>query len=418
VDPRVPQTAPSEQDRELAAALSGLAAYRGQVDALRASQAADVAAVLVADLVTCLANHPDMIVADALCQRLGRALDEEREELPGGRVDPQDLAQALITAAVAAVESTVGQEDAWRAPWRVLTAVADVLPYPDGETAAEAIARLRDTVAGRVLPAMPPGPAVTGPLLWTRDRYGSRFAVTAPITTADAGERWYLWDIDACGHQACTVHSGFYTSPEAALAEWQAGVGPIAAAGTELAVVDDSSLVAELLPIEEGLMRTGGENMEQLAEYHRGKRLAQAAKQAMAQQRRQPDGGLKATAAAAEFTEWLRAGNSDRPELPDDLDELADELADSWNLNNIDAVFATCSPHRVALCVPHLRNYYLDDFADQLVALLPDWIRWLAARNATPPELAERCLPYVHGEPHPQIAADDSGSNYYARVLE
>jgi hypothetical protein len=40
-----------------------------------------------------------------------------------------------------------------------------------------------------------------------------------------------------------------------------------------------------------------------------------------------------------------------------------------------------------------MRNCYQDDFAAQLIALLPDWTCWLAARNGTPPHLAERCQP-------------------------
>jgi hypothetical protein len=66
----------------------------------------------------------------------------------------------------------------------------------------------------------------------------------------------------------------------------------------------------------------------------------------------------------------------------------------------------------------HLRGYYLDDFADQLVALLLEWTRWLAARNATPPELADRCVPYVQGQPHSQVGVDDIGPDYLARVIE
>jgi len=62
---------------------------------------------------------------------------------------------------------------------------------------------------------------VTGPVLWTRDRYGSRFAVTAPSTTTGQPMRWYLWDIDACGHETFTVHSGFYPTSDAALHDWQ-----------------------------------------------------------------------------------------------------------------------------------------------------------------------------------------------------
>jgi hypothetical protein len=65
-----------------------------------------------------------------------------------------------------------------------------------------------------------------------------------------------------------------------------------------------------------------------------------------------------------------------------------------------------------------MRNYYLDDFADQLVALLPDWTRWLAARDATAPELAGRCLAYAQGMPHPRLGEEDTKVDYLARVAE
>lgn len=404
--------------RELADAWRGLTAYRDEVNARRASRAAAAATDLVTDLVAILANQPDMIVEDELCLRLGMLLGEAQRAPVDDRLCPPHLAQALVVAAVAAVEATTGKADAWCAPQRVLTAVAGILPYPDSEAAVDAIARLRDAVGGRALQAAPPGPVVTGPVLWTRDRYGSRFAVTAPITTEDQPERWYLWDIDACGHQAFTVHSGFYPTPEAALAAWQAGVGQIAAAGTVPASVDDPWLLAQLLPVEEGMLRSGGENVEQFAEYYRSKRLAEAVKQAIRQRETRRGGGLDAATAAVEFTAWLRARHADQQELPEDVDELATELADSWFINGIDAVFTTCSPHRVALSVLHVRGYYLDDFADQLVALLPDWTRWLAARNDTPPDLADRCVPYAEGQPHPQVGVDDIGPDYLARVIE
>jgi hypothetical protein len=399
----------AEQDRrELADAWRGLTAHRDQTDARRKSLAAAAATDLVADLTAAVANQPDMIVADELCLRLGTLLSGADQAPMVDRVGPRDLADVLVPAAVA--EVAAGQADAWR----VLTAVADILPHPYSETAVNAIARLRDTAGGQALPA---GPVVTGPVQWTRDRYGSRFAVTAPITTVDAPIRWYLWDIDACGHQAFTVHSGFYATSEAALTAWQAGVGQIAAADTALTAVDDPRLLAELLPVEDGLLRSGGENVEQFAEYYRSKRLGEAVKQTMPRQGTRPGGRLDMASAAAEFTAWLRARDA---ELPKDIDELATELADSWNINNIDAVFATCSPHRVALCVLHLRNFYLDEFADQLVALLPDWTRWLAARNATPPELADRCLPYAQGQPHPEIKMNgiEPDPNYLARIIE
>lgn len=419
VDQRASSADFGGRDRhELADAWRGLAAYRDQVSARRGSLAAAAAEDLVADLVRLVADQPDMIVEDALCVRLGTLLGEAAQAPVDDRPGPHHMAEAMVAAAGAAVEAATGDADAWRAPWRVLTAVAGILPYPGSEVAIDAIARLRDTVGRRVLPATPPGPAVTGPVLWTRDRYGSRVAVTAPITTADEPARWYLWDIDACGHEVFTVHSGFYPTQEAALTAWRVGVGQIAAAGTVFAPVDDPWLLAELMPAEQGFFRSGGESVEQFAEYHRSKRLGEAVKRAIHQRGTGPGSGLDAATAAAEFAAWLRGRDTDRQELPDDMDELATELADSWCINGIDAVFATCSPHRVALCVLHVRGFYIDEFADQLVALLPEWTRWLAARNATPPELADRCMPYAQGQPHPQIKMGDREPDYLARVIE
>jgi hypothetical protein len=415
--------APARDDRELARAFQGLAAYRDRIDTQRNSRAATMATDLVADLARAVADRPDIVMTDALCERLGALLTDDQRSLPDDRVGPHQLAEATLAAAeasvVAALRATSERADAWRGPWRVLSAVAAVLPDPYADGVDEAVARLQALPAGRMLPALPPGPEVTGQVLWTSDRYGSRFAVTAPITTAEGPVRWYLWDVDACGHEAFTVHSGFYPSSAAAMTNWQTAVGRTAAAGTVLAPVDDPRLLATLLPIETGFRRPGGENGEQIAEYHRSKRLAEAVKRALPRSKAPSDvGGLTAATAAVEFAAWLRDRASSRSEPPEILDELVEELADSWNLNHIDAVYATCSPHRVALCVLHMRNYYIDDYADQLVALLPDWTRWLTTRNATAPELADRCLPYAHGRPHPQLGDDDTEVDYLARVVE
>jgi hypothetical protein len=394
---------PASDLQEQVAAFQNFAAFRGQIDAQKAANAALMATDLVADLVKVMADQPDAVVEDALCERLGSLMAEARQAPVDERVSPLHLAEALVTAAEDAAATNTGQPEAWR----VLTALVCVLPHPYGEAANDAVARLRDKAAGRV---PPPGPEVAGQVLWTRDRYGSRFAVVAPITAEGRPARWYLWDVDTCGHQAFTVHSGFHPTPEAALADWQAGVGPIAAEGTDLAPVEDASLLFALMPLEEGVMRAGGESAEQFAEYYRSKRLGEFVRQALPW--REVSQGLNAAAAAVEFAEWLRASGQEVS------DELAEELADSWCINDIDAVYATCSPHRVALCVLQMRGFYEDEFVGQLVVLLPDWIRWLAERNATPPELADRCLAYAHGETHPQIDREGSDPHYLARVIE
>jgi hypothetical protein len=413
---------PDDRSRhELAKALTGLAAYRRQVDARRALLAAAAAEALVAEVIDVAPARPDSDLEDELCAQLGMRLLEFADGPIDDHVGPGPLAEATITAAAAAVRAALDEmttvPDGWRAPWRVLTAMARIVPFPLSDAASDAIEQLHDLRGGHVLPQMADGPKAIGQVLWTRDAYGSRFGVTTAFPTPNGPIRWYLWDIDACGHQAFTVYSAYYPTPEQALAAWQVGVGLPAADETEFAPVDDRALLAELMPAEEGFLRAGGENADQLAEYHRSKRLAEAAMSAVAPSHGAQRADLDAATAAAQFTAWLREHRAGQPQ-PADLDELVKELADSWCLDSPDAVYGTCSPHRAALTVLHLRNYYQDDFAAQLIALLPDWVSWLAARNGIAPHLAERCRPYALGEPHTDVGSDDSRPNYLARVAE
>jgi hypothetical protein len=214
-----------------------------------------------------------------------------------------------------------------------------------------------------------------------------------------------------------TVHGAYYPTPEQALAAWQAGIGDLAAAQTAFTPVDDPALLADLLSAEEeGFLRPGGENADQLVEYYRGKRLAEAVISAVRLSRPPRRADFDAAATAQQFTAWLQAQRSDLEEV--DLEELVTELADSWCVDGPAALYSTCSPHRIALTALHLRNYYQDDFATRLVALLPDWAGWLAERNGTSAELAERCRPYALGKTHADVGSDRSRPNYRARVLE
>src|SRR4051812_6995652 len=185
-------------DRELMRAFRGLAAYRDQADTQRATRAAAMATDLVADLAQAVVDQPDVVVTDALCERLGALLADDERSPVDIRVEPHRMAEATLAAAEASVgaalTATGEQADAWCAPWRVLTGVTAILPRAFHDAVDEAIGRLRALPNGRMLPAGPRGPEVTGQVLWTSDRYGSRFAVTAPIATAEEARRWYLWD--------------------------------------------------------------------------------------------------------------------------------------------------------------------------------------------------------------------------------
>jgi hypothetical protein len=415
---------PGPDDRGRRGVTDAFAEYRRGLDVHRASIAAAAATALVAELVESAPTWADSELEDELCARLGTRMWQFDNGSLDDHVGPNALAEAVITAAATTVgaalgqpEQPAGQPDAWLAPWRVLTAVADIVQSPLRELATAAIEELRSAPSGHHLPKPPDGPTVTGPVLWIRDAYGSRFAVVAAFAAPDGPDRWYLWDIDACGHQAFTVHSGYYSSSELAFTVWRAGVGEVAAADATLAPVDDPSLLADLIPVEQGMLRTGGENMEQFAEYHRSKRLGEAAVQAVGPPRSGPSTDLDKTTAANRFTAWLQANLAGQPQRAN-FEEVIEELADSWYIGGPAALYGTCSPHRVALTVAHLHDYYHEDFAADLVALLPAWTAWLAEHNATPSHLADRCRPYALGQPHPEITAGDSSPHYLARVTE
>ena len=124
--------------------------------------------------------------------------------------------------------------------------------------------------------------------------------------------------------------------------------------------------------------------------------------------------------AKATFTQRLRQIGY-RSAIVDEagIDELAAEMADSWSPNSQPTLYPFCSPHKVAMTLLHLRDYYQDDFASELVALLPEWIRFLAERTALPAELTERCLAYASGElQFPGILDDRGQMNPMARVSE
>lgn len=83
----------SEHDRgELAEAWQGLTAYREQVHTGRRARAAAAATDLVTDLVTVVANQPDVIMEDALCIRLGTVLSEAEQAPLDHRPGPSHLA--------------------------------------------------------------------------------------------------------------------------------------------------------------------------------------------------------------------------------------------------------------------------------------------------------------------------------------
>lgn len=282
---------------------------------------------------------------DEICGLLGPLLSH-LDALPMQEyVGPDHLATALV-------DELRGPGDVRER--EVLGAVAAIMPMPIRGRAGVEVA----------------GPETAGEVRWTRDRYGSRFAIVAPFTTPEGPVRWYLWDVDACDLPR-PEHAGFYASPEEALAAWQVEVGALAAGGTSWRRIDDSRLLSGLLPAPEEFGPIGGETTAQFAEYHRCRRLAEVVRElpqvlTFDTPRTALDLGPKAF-----VTWWRRTRREPEPEI-----FLVEELFEMWP-SAVPELFDTCSPHRVDAVTEQIRDEF-GDGADGLLALLPAWVTWLS----------------------------------------
>jgi hypothetical protein len=394
--------------------------YRQKLTEHRVGLAGDVAGALIDALIASPGGSDDDL-EDDLCVRYGAAMVhfEDREGAIEDFVNPTDLVGALLSALdrrwheAAEAGADVGVLQ------RVLAVVAGVLPHPLDESAGELVSAHLDASAARRVAR---GRALTGPVLWTHDVYGGRWAVVAPFASVAGPDRWYLWDVDTCAHEALTVFSGFHTSAESALAAWRESVGQTATDGVSLSPVDDAETLVNLLPGDADALRTGGEDEQQYAEFLRCRRLGQTVREAARRVRGRASIRLTAADAQAQFAQRLRQIGYHAGSVGDedaDPDELATEVAESWSPRGCPTLYPFCSPHKVAVTVLSVRDYYKEDFAAELVALLPEWIRFLAEHTAMPAELTERCLAYASGElRYPGILDDQGRLNPMAPVPE
>jgi len=419
------QRAHERELAQLAGTFRGFDEERRQFDVRRRELSRERVGRLLPELTEIASVDDQARYEDVVCARLGELMFElgEADEVES-YVNPGQVFEAALEGSAEAVRKAVAgigdDPDGWHGPWALFTVLARTAFGESAERARRLESNLRSRPGGEVLPATA-GSAPAGAVLWTRDAYGGRFAATAPFPAPDAGgaQRWYLWDIDACGVDAFTVYSGYFADPGTALEAWRAGVGAVA--GDAWTEADDPTLLALLLPRDLGMFEPGGENAEQLAEYHRSRRLAEEVRASLGDFEI-PEAAVRsptpeATEAARRFRDWLA---EHRPSTPttEDRDEPILALADDWFYDRLPGVSAgICSPHRVAMFAKHCRGYYQEEFADQLMTLLPDWVVWFAESVGLSETLAARCLPYAEGTPHP-AALPRRGIDILARVEE
>jgi hypothetical protein len=403
-----------------------LLGYRRRLAVHRTALAADSAGTVVDALITAAPGRSDDELEDDFCRRYGAAMTQYEGGALEDMVNPEDFVRAMLSVLDERLHEAEESGGDVAMVQRLLAIVVGVLPLPLSESARDLVAEhLGDAAAQRATQ----GRAVTGPALWARDVYGGRWAVVAPVASADGTDRWYLWDVDTCGYEVVTVHSGFHPSAEAALAGWQDAVGT-AAAGATLTPADDAETLSSLLPGEVEGVRIGGEDQAQHVEFLRSRRLGRTIREAAGRASGRAFGRtstrLTADTAKERFAQrLLQLGHHDRPagagsdEGPAGASELATEMAESWPPRDHPALYPLCSPHKVAAAVLHLRDFYKDDYAAELVAVLPEWIRFLAEHTGMTADLTERCLAHASGElQFPGLLDERGRTNPMARVTE
>ncbi|MGR8012101.1 hypothetical protein [Streptomyces hypolithicus] len=420
------ETAPWGQSaRSLWGESADFGEYRRRLDRQRMDLAARDAEPIVAGLIA--ADGSASWTEDELCRRLGQTLsgqdaasDARRESGAAEILDtysPDQLLDAVTDATVQAAFQAVTAADepqSRNGTWRLLLALARITPHPAAQVAVKTVTDLRERTAS--LPEDPIADVPTGTALWCRDVYGTRFAITAPFAAADGPDRWYLWDVDACGGDALTVGAGYFPDADQALASWLAAVGPDATSGCRLEPVSDPHLAARLLPDLAGFFHPGGESEGQYAEFHRCRRLAQELRRSDFLDASTATAGTPAAAQPggkdawiAEFAAWRAEHRPGHNAVPDDFplqeegeeppteDDIYQELADGWFISEFPELAHACSPHRIALLAAHIRDYYTSDFALVVLRLVPDLAAWLTERSGLSAAAGGRTRTYADG---------------------
>ena len=401
---------------------------------------------VVAELIA--ADQPVTWLEDELCRRLGgflAAQDAKADVLRNGALwksgqapdldayGPESLLDAFNEVIpVAAVKAIVGVDDPVEknSTWRLLLALARIVPHPDARIPVGAVEDIRESVPW--FPEASIDCTPTGSALWCRDVYGARFAVTAPFTAAEGPDRWYLWDIDVCSGEPHTVGAGYFAGAEQAFTAWQSAVGPEATSRSRFEPVSDADLAARILPVA-NVTRDGGESEPQLAEFHRCLRLAQElrASDHLGGGARTESAQLEQQAVqdawSAEFATWRAEHRPGQSAVPEGFtvdnerieeSEVYNELAFSWLGEEFPDLAHTCSPHRIALTATAIRDLYDADFAHVVLRLLPDVTTWLTERTALPQDAADRVRACAEHAAGPDFKPDDRATDLMAQVRE
>lgn len=347
--------------------------------------------------------------------------------------DGFDLPSWLVHVTNAAADRVAAPAADPTTAWLLLYAIASFGTDRAAQAADGHLKRLRSTLSQSTIETYPwlntraHGAVPTAAPMTIRNAYGDRWAVLAPFTIDGLPDtaHWYRWDIDACGIQR-TVAAGVFETAEAAVAEWRDAVGPTATAATP-ETTHDPALISELLAelIQAGIFDgflVGDEPADLLAEYFRSRKRAMALLESVdpggrrswkaTRDRPTPE---QITDVADRFADWCR--QQSRGPMPDQ--DSVYSLIDRWISLNPAAWRYTCSPHRIRATALALTDEFIDEYAREMLALLPHWVAWCAEQTALDADLTGLATDAANLVSTPEaLRAVDSPEATAVRIIE
>jgi hypothetical protein len=340
-------------------------------------------------------SHRRVLAASAALLRSDgpRALEQATAELIGAELRSPELqglrldlwAHDLIEAARNRVLSDVAwNDDTWQGPWRLLHGLASIGSYGLGGYAAQQTVEAAKSLPRAALAQQPdwlalmPDIEATGDVHVLRDVYGLRFGVIAGFAyPGGVDPSVYLLGFDASEYLSLAV-AAVFDDTESAVAAWRDQVGD-SAPGAEPVTAE---VLAWLSHAEhsEGLIDERDQAVS-VDDYFRGPRRIQDITGKL--------GGRHAELPQADpvavqeaFTAWYSPRHGDVPDQ-DAIEALAEEWLDVMLPGTEHAV----SPRRVAAFRDQITNWWDNEDADEVLSLLPEWIRWNGEQAGLPPNL-------------------------------
>jgi hypothetical protein len=291
---------------------------------------------------------------------------------------------------VSATESRVREQadgGAWEAPLRLLHGLAAIGTPGAAQTALAAANRLRKLI-GRV-PGQDPGPRwpldvrrlrADGDVVRLRDVWGTRYAVIAGFSYGGGNRSVFLFDVDTDFYNI-VVSAGDFDDTEQAAAAWQHRVGD-AAADARVQPVDHVDQLDCLvhLDMDEAALPAIPDRSVTDNWFVAQRRLAEL-RTALHRSGTPP---IVATSlykvdtdpAVDEFAQWYHGRHGTEPDR-----EAAEALADEWMSGVIPETRFSVSPSRLHHQCELISDWADDDLIRVAIALLPEWVNWLADRG-------------------------------------